>query len=213
MPWETFARSLEIAAAAGIGKLNFFGGEPLINPACLDMMDRALGDGFDLILATNAYYLSDPRIRDRFLAITGERRSRVSITVGSDEFHLARFDPVPVVAGLRDLGYEAILQDYGNGHLILTELNRRRLGDVARFDSRMCCCAEGAENHIGILPDGSWALCPPSTLGFGSISTIALEELTAFKAGLDFDYSGGCTLCLASFARYRAAFEASRARP
>lgn len=79
--------------------MNFFGGEPFINPDCLDTLESALGAGMSLILATNCYFLADDRVRDRFLEISRGYRDKISITVGDDT--VGRVDKIQGIAGIR----------------------------------------------------------------------------------------------------------------
>ena len=70
MSWDVFTRSTEIAKESEIYTLNFFGGEPLLNPQFFTMLQTALEKGFSLMLATNCRPLSKENILIKFLDIT-----------------------------------------------------------------------------------------------------------------------------------------------
>ena len=53
MSWDVFARSIVIVEENKIHMLNFFGGEPLLNPQFFPMLQTTLEKNLYLILATN----------------------------------------------------------------------------------------------------------------------------------------------------------------
>lgn len=73
-------------------EIGFTGGEPFMNPAILDMIDAALGRGFEVLVLTNAMQpMMRPAVREGLLDLRrtyGERLTlRVSIDHHSEDLH------------------------------------------------------------------------------------------------------------------------------
>src|SRR4030042_5125914 len=79
MSWDVFKRSVDIALENRIPALNFFGGEPLLNPYLFYMLQIALEKDFSLILATNCRPLEEEELFTRFLDITQDYKKRIVI--------------------------------------------------------------------------------------------------------------------------------------
>lgn len=206
MSWDVFARSVAIAEKSGIPTLNFFGGEPLINPRFFPMLQTALEKGFSLILATNCRPLAKEEFLTKFLDVTRKHKERVIIHTTRDKFHLVFFDPVEVVDRLCREDYKVVVNAYSNHTVALSEYNLANQ-ELRKLDTRFCCCKYDWTDYLGILPDGGWTICPPSLEAFGSIFSHNLEEIVTFKRGLTIRYEEGCTECLKDFKDFRKEFE------
>jgi organic radical activating enzyme len=126
MPWPVFTRSLELAKANYISKINFFGGEPLVNPDILSMLQKTLEDEFSLILATNCRPLINKEFYSKFISITNQYKNNIVIITARDSFHLKFFDPTDIINQLRKDDYEIIVQDYSDHIVALSEYNSNR---------------------------------------------------------------------------------------
>ncbi|XUX01028.1 MAG: radical SAM protein [Dehalogenimonas sp.] len=206
MPWEVFQQSMALSQKSGINKLNFFGGEPLLNPSFFKMTESALENGFSLIVTTNCRPLEDIVTMAKFVELTEKYKERLIIITARDKFHLKFYDPLAVVNLLRGQGYSVTVDDYSDRTIALTEFNIWNRG-LEGLDPGYSCCKGEWTDFLGILPDGSWTLCPPSIKPFGSVFTQSLDEMIEFKKGLVFNSSGGCTVCLKDFKRFKEEFE------
>lgn len=84
---EPVRRALEDAAAAGIKRVTFLGGEPTIHPDFLSSLRLAVELGFDdVVIFTNGVRGEDPTFLDQVLAL-GRFTWRVSLHGGSEEAH------------------------------------------------------------------------------------------------------------------------------
>lgn len=205
MPWEVFTRSLEIAQENNIPAINFFGGEPLLNPKILPMLKETLERGFSVILATNCRLLSDNRLFTKFINITKKYQERIVVFTGRDRFHLVFFDPAEVISRLKGEGYQVNVADYSDQTIAISDFNQGKV-DLQGLDTRFSCCAGVWTDYLGVLPDGGWTICPPSLLAFGSVFTHSLPEITDFKRSLPLRCNLGCTDCLKDFNEFRKRF-------
>ena len=208
MSLDVFKRSLYMAKENQIPTLNFFGGEPLLNPQIFPMLQTALEDGFSLILATNCRPLAGKEFLDKFLNVTKQYRERVVVFTARDEFHLEFFDPAGVIDRLRSENYEVRVSEYSNHTVALSEYNAKNQ-ELLKLNTRFSCCAGTWTDYLGVLPDGGWTICPPSLEAFGNIFANSLEELVEFKRGLPLHYEHGCTECFKDFKEFRRRFEVS----
>src|SRR3990172_7233395 len=165
MSWEVFSRSLAIAQENKIPALNFFGGEPLLNPQILPMLEKTLENDLSVILATNCRPFTDDRFLARFMDSTELYKKRIVVFTARDKFHLEFFDPAEIVSRLESKNYEVRVTDYSDHTIALSEYNRKNV-DLQRLDTRFSCCAGAWTDYLGVLPDGGWTICPPSLLSF-----------------------------------------------
>jgi MoaA/NifB/PqqE/SkfB family radical SAM enzyme len=206
MPWDVFKRSVAIALESRIRALNFFGGEPLLNPQFFPMLELALERDFSLILATNCRPLAEEGFFTRFLDITQDFKKRIVIITARDKFHLRFFDPMEIIERLRNESYEVVVNDYSNHIVLLSEFNANKQ-ELYKLNSRFSCCGNKKTDHIGVLPDGGWTICPPSLESFGNIFLNSLEEIIEFKSGLQLHCEKGCSICLKDFKKFHEQFE------
>jgi MoaA/NifB/PqqE/SkfB family radical SAM enzyme len=210
MSREVFIRSVAIAKESRITTLNFFGGEPLLNPHFFPMLQTAFENGFSVMLATNCRPLARKELFAKFLSITKTHQEKIHIFTARDKFHLEHFDPFNVIAALRKENYEVSVSDYSNEAILLSEYNfyNQNLRDLNTLYS---CCGGRWTDYLGVLPDGAWTICPPSLEAFGNIFSNSLEEIVEFKRGLPLRYAEGCTDCLTDFKIFRKEFEMGKA--
>jgi MoaA/NifB/PqqE/SkfB family radical SAM enzyme len=206
MSWDVFKRSVAIALENRIPALNFFGGEPLLNPEFFSMLQTSLKSGFTLIIATNCRPLSKKRFYTRFLDITKDYKKRIVVVTARDEFHLCFYDPAEIIERLRSESYEVVVNDYSNHTVLLSEFNANK-PELQKLNSRFSCCENKWTDHIGVLPNGGWTICPPSLESFGDIFSNSLEEVVEYKRRLPLGYKEGCSECLKDFKGFRAKFE------
>ncbi len=206
MSCEVFTRSLSIAEKNQITTLNFFGGEPLVNPQFCLMLQTALKRNFSLILATNCRPLAVDKFLTKFLDLTKQYRERITIVTARDKFHLRYFDPAEVVTRLRNESYNVTVNDYSDHTVLLSEYNASNR-ELRKLDTHFSCCEASWRGYLGVLPDGGWTICPVSLETFGNVFTNSLEEILQFKRGLSLRYKEGCTRCLKDFKDFRKEFE------
>jgi MoaA/NifB/PqqE/SkfB family radical SAM enzyme len=206
MTWEVFSRAVSVALEQRITSLNFFGGEPLLNPQFFPMFETALEQKFNLILTTNCRPLAREGIFQRFIKTTSEFKDRIVIVTARDRFHLQHFDPAAVIEQLRREGYSVTVNDYSNHTLLISEHNSANQ-DLRALDTGFSCCNADWKDYIGVLPDGGWTICPASLEAFGNIFTHHLDEIVQFKLRLPLRYKEGCTRCLKDFKSFRREFD------
>ena len=209
MSWDVFTKSVEIAEENGISTLNFFGGEPLLNPQALHMLQTVLEKGVSLMLATNCRPFAKKELLARFLRTTKQYKENIHIFTARDKFHLQYFDPIEIANYLRSEGYKVAVQDYSNYNVALSEYNVNN-PELRKLNTSWSCCQDSWTDYLGVLPDGGWTICPPSLEAFGNVFSNSLEEITEFKRELPLRYEEGCTECLKDFKGFRKEFETSR---
>jgi organic radical activating enzyme len=209
MSWDVFTQSVAIAQEEQIPTLNFFGGEPLLNPRIFSMLQTTLEKGLSLILATNCYPLVKEEFFLKFLDVTKQYKESIAIFTARDKFHLRFFDPEETVNHLRHESYNVVVEDYSNHAAILTEYNTNNK-ELRTLNTNGSCCEASWKDNLGVLPDGGWTICPPSLEAFGNIFTNSLHEIIDFKRGLPLRYVEGCTECLKDFKDFKKKFEKSR---
>jgi organic radical activating enzyme len=198
MSWDIFQRSLNIAKENRIDRVNFFGGEPLLNPLFFPMLQTALEKDFSLIIATNCRLLDKEPAFSEFLNITKQHKKQILIVTARDKFHLPFFDPAEIIALLKKESYEIVVNDYSNNTIALSEYNSGNQ-DLQQLNTQFSCCNANPNDYLGILPDGGWTICPASLEGFTNIFTNSLSEIICFKKNLPLQYEKGCTECLKDF--------------
>jgi hypothetical protein len=206
MPWNVFERSVSIALENRIPSLNFFGGEPLLNPYFFPMLKTSLESDLSLILATNCRPLEEEGFFTTFLDITRDYKKRIVIITARDEFHLRYFDPIKVIERLRDEKYEVVVNDYSDHTILLSEFNANKR-ELRGLNTRFSCCGGIFTDNLGVLPDGGWTICPPSLIPFGDIFSYRLDDMVKFKNELPLRCSEGCSECLKDFKLYQKRFE------
>lgn len=205
MSFDVFKRAMSLASENGIPVLNFFGGEPLLNPDFFAMLEESLERGFSLLLATNCRLLEDHGYYAKFLKTAGNHKNKITIITAKDKFHLRYFNPAGVIEKLRQDGYEVIVNDYSDDTVLLTEFNGNN-DEVSVLNTGFCCCGHKQSDDLGVLPNGGWTICPPSLVQFGDIFSVELSDIVAFKNGLSLRCMDGCSECLKDFQRYRREF-------
>lgn len=84
---DDIAPLISEAAAMGAREIGFTGGEPFMNPAILDMIDAALGAGFDVLVLTNAMRpMMRPRLRAGLERLRVAYGDRLTLRVSLDHF-------------------------------------------------------------------------------------------------------------------------------
>ena len=203
-------RSVTIALENRIPALNFFGGEPLLNPQFFPMLKKAFENNLSLILATNCRPLAEQGFITRFLDATKAHKKHIVIITARDKFHLQFFDPIEAIEHLRSEGYEVAVNDYSNHTVLLSEYNTSHR-ELRNLDTHFTCCNATWTDNLGVLPNGQWTICPASLEAFGNIFTNSLQEIVHFKRGLSLHYEEGCTECLKKFKDFRKEFETIQA--
>ena len=209
MSWEVFTQSVSIAEESQITSLNFFGGEPLLNPQFFPMLQTALEKKFSLILATNCRPLAKKEFLTKFLDITKQYKERIVVVTARDKFHLRYFDPAEIINRLRNESYNVTVNDYSDHTVLLSEYNANNR-ELRQLDTHFSCCKASGTDYLGVLPEGGWTICPVSLETFGNIFTNSLEEILQFKRGLSLHYEEGCTKCVKDFKYFRKEFETIR---
>jgi len=206
MSWEVFKESVAIAEKNSIPTLNFFGGEPLLNPDVFRMLETAFKHGFSIMLATNCRPLASREVLHEFKSVTKQYRDRIVLYTARDKFHLEFFDPREIVIGLMSEGYNVSVDDGSNRKIALSECNMSSK-ELVGLDTKWSCCGGLWTDYLGVLPRGGWTLCPPSLEAFGNVFTNGIEEITGFKRGLSMRCRDGCTECLQDFKNFRKEFD------
>lgn len=210
MSRDVFVQSLAIARTNKIKKINFFGGEPLVNPNFLSMLQTTLESGFSLILATNCRPLANEEALNEFQHITRQYKERIEIVTARDRFHLQYFDPAGIIIHLRNEGYSIVVNDYSDYSILLSEHNIRNQ-ELQELDTGFSCCGDRRSDALGVLPDGGWTICPTSLEPFGDIFSYNLTQIMDFKRGIPLRFKEGCTVCLKDFKTFRKEFEKNKA--
>jgi hypothetical protein len=206
MSWRVFTRSMAIARESQIPTLNFFGGEPVLNPLFFPMLESTYASGLSLILATNCRPLASEAVFTRFLEVTREHREGTTIVTARDGFHLRFFDPAHVIDRLRGEGYRVVVNDYSDRTVALSPYNGANQ-ELQKLDTRFSCCAGNPTDYLGVLPNGGWTICPASIESFGNIFSNSMPDILEFKRGLALRYCEGCTECLKDFTGFRKELE------
>ena len=210
MSWDVFDQSLAIAKKTKIPKLNFFGGEPLLNPRFFPMLQTALNNKLDLILATNCRLLAKEEFFTEFIGITKQQKEHIVIITSRDRFHLQFFDPAETVKRLLSESYKVVVNNWSDYSVLLSEYNANN-EELQKLDTNFACCNHNRIDYLGVLPDGGWQICPSYLEAFGDIFSDDLEEITEFRRGLPLRYDEGCTKCLKFFKGFHQEFEAYKA--
>jgi hypothetical protein len=210
MSWDVFMHTLDIAKTSKIKKINFFGGEPLVNPDFFSMLQTTLESGFSLILATNCRLLASDEALNKFLNITKQYKERIEIVTAGDRFHLQYFDPVGVIIYLRNEGYSIVVNGYSDYSILISENNIRNQ-ELHGLDTGFSCCGDRYSDALGVLPDGGWTICPTSLEPFGDIFSYNLTQIVEFKQKIPLRFMEGCTVCLKDFKHFRKKFESEKA--
>jgi MoaA/NifB/PqqE/SkfB family radical SAM enzyme len=208
MSWDIFIQSMNVAKENRITALNFFGGEPLLNPQVFSMLESALESGFSVMLATNCRPLSQNTLFTRFLRVTKRYKKDVHIFTARDKFHLQHFDPAEIIGKLRMANYAVVVSNYSNDTILLSEYNVHNQ-NLQELDTHFSCCNGSWTDYVGVLPNGGWTICPPSLESFGNVFSNSLEEIVEFKRRLPLRFKEGCTECLKDFKMFRKEFEIS----
>jgi MoaA/NifB/PqqE/SkfB family radical SAM enzyme len=203
MPWDVFTQSVAIAEESRIATLNFFGGEPLLNPQFFPMLQTTLEKQFSLILAKEGFIT-------KFVDFTKQYKERIVIVTARDKFHLQFFDPAEIINCLRSESYKVVINDYSNHTVLLSEYNANNR-ELRKLNTRFSCCKASWTDSLGVLPCGGWTICPASLEAFGNIFTNSLGEIVEFKRGLSLHYEEGCTECLKDFKGFCKEFETIKA--
>ena len=198
MSWKVFIRSIEIAEANKIPILNFFGGEPLLNPQFFTMLQTALEKSFFILLATNCRPLSKKENFNKFLDITQAHKEHIIVITTRDRFHLQYFDPLRIIKRLQSQNFNVKVNDYSNHSILISEYNIR-YQELLKLDTHFSCCNGIWTDHLGILPKGGWTICPASLEVFGNIFVNSLKEIVDLKHRLSLNYKKGCSECLKDF--------------
>lgn len=206
MSWDVFTQSVAIAKESQIPTLNFFGGEPLLNPQLFPMLQTTLENNLSLILATNCRPLAQEGFLTKFLGVTNQYKERIVVVTARDKFHLQFFDPAQVINHLRSESYEVVVDDYSNHTVLLSEYNANNQ-ELRKLNTSFSCCKAGWTDYLGVLPDGGWTICPASLEAFGNIFANSLRKIVKFKRGLSMHYEKGCTECLRDFKEFRKEFQ------
>lgn len=195
MTRDIFQRSVEIAKENQIPKLNFFGGEPLTNPYFFSMLQKALENKFDIIIATNCRNLAKENYFTEFLEVTRNYKDRCQIITSRDKFHLQFFDPIEIVDTLRSENYKVVVNNWSDYSILLSEKNSNNR-ELHKLNTDFSCCNYTWMDYVGILPDGGWQICPPYLKAFGNIISDSFKKIIEFRRGLKLPYQKGCTECL-----------------
>jgi len=209
MSWDVFTQSVAIAEENRIPTLNFFGGEPLLNPQFFPMLQTTFENGLSLILTTNCRPLVKEGVFTKFLHVTKQYKERIVIVTARDRFHLQFFDPAQVINRLRSESYEVMVNDYSDHTVLLSKYNASNQ-ELRKLNTSFSCCKASWTDYLGVLPDGGWTICPASLEAFGNIFANSLGEIVEFKRGLSMRYEEGCTECLKDFNDFRKEFETRR---
>lgn len=74
-------------------EIGFTGGEPFMNPQMIDMAERALGRGLDVLILTNAMQpMMRPRVRAGLERLQAEHGSRLTLRVSLDHYTAEHHD-------------------------------------------------------------------------------------------------------------------------
>jgi organic radical activating enzyme len=174
MPLGIFMKAIEIAKTNKIAKINLFGGEPFMNRNILKMIEMCIDNNFPVIIATNGYWLSKSANYDSFRKLTQKVVNKILFSIGNDEYHRVFYDPNEVISRLKNDNYSVTAPECNDEMLIITEHNKDIIDIGMAKNNKTTCCADGLLNQIGVLPNGSWTICPPSLIEYGNIDNINL---------------------------------------
>ena len=89
---EGYLDQLE-ARAWPVREIGFTGGEPFMNPQMIDMAERALARGYEVLILTNAMQpMMRPRVRAGLTRLQAEHGDRLTLRVSLDHYTPARHD-------------------------------------------------------------------------------------------------------------------------
>ena len=75
------------ALKLGTTQIGFTGGEPFMNPACCDMIDDALGQGYEVLVLTNAMRpMMRPKVQSALLRLNDQYPDRLTMRVSLDHY-------------------------------------------------------------------------------------------------------------------------------
>ncbi len=158
-----------------------------------------------MIIATNCRLLDRKSTLDKFIEITERHKEKIVIVTAIDKFHLQFFDPSGIIALLKKKSYQLVVNEYADKTIAISKYNAGN-PNLNHIDTRFTCCNAKPNSYLGVLPDGSWTICPASIEAFGNIFVNSLSEITRFKEKLPLNYAKGCTECLKDFAYFHRYF-------
>lgn len=207
MPFDVFLKAIEIARSSNISKVNLFGGEPFIHKDILKMVKRCIESNFSLVIATNGYWLSKNENYKIFREITENAVNRITFSIGNDKYHREYFDPKEIIIRLKNDNYCVATPECNDNMLIISEKNKYIIDVEKALNNRTTCCANGLLNQIGVLPNGSWTICPPSLIEYGNVDTTELKTLCNYKEMISLKCQEGCSKCLKEIEVARIGFD------
>ncbi|WP_158263033.1 radical SAM protein [Amycolatopsis sp. CA-128772] len=193
-------RVIDEAAAIGVRKVQFIGGEPTLRPELPDLVGHAADSGLRVEITSNlvrlsarmwaaaarpgvelgtSYYSDDPAEHDE---IVGRRGSHAR-TTATIRTALARNIPVnvgiiDVRPGQRVAAAQETLREMGVGRIAVDRLRHLGRGAAGRRPETGELCGRCAKGVVAVLPDGSVTPCPMSRwLSFGNVREAPLAAL------------------------------------
>jgi len=197
---DDWIRVIDEAAAIGVRKVQFIGGEPTLRPDLPDLVGHATTSGLRVEITSNlvrlsarmwaaaarpgvelgtSYYSDDPAEHDE---IVGRRGSHAR-TTATIEAALARGIPVNVGVidvrpGQRVAAARAALRELGVTRIAVDRLRQLGRGAAGRGPEVTELCGRCAKGVVAVLPDGSVTPCPMSRwLSFGNVRETPLAAL------------------------------------
>lgn len=88
------------ARSWGLREIGFTGGEPFMNPAMIDMAQRSLERGYEVLILTNAMApMMRPAVRQGLLDLLSQYANRLTLRVSLDHFSAPHHDALRGVGG------------------------------------------------------------------------------------------------------------------
>lgn len=202
MSRDDWARVIDEAAAIGVRKVQFIGGEPTLRPELPDLVGHATAAGLRVEVTSNlvrlssrmwaaaalagvelgtSYYSDDPVEHDE---ITGRRGSHAK-TTATIKTALSRGIPVNVGVidvrpGQRVAAAQETLLELGVTRIKVDRLRQLGRGAAGHRPVVTELCGRCAKGVAAVLPDGSVTPCPMSRwLSFGNVRDTPLATLVS----------------------------------
>jgi SynChlorMet cassette radical SAM/SPASM protein ScmF len=190
LPLELFVAAVREARPLGLSRIKLTGGEPLLHPRFLKMLEFAGGEGLDLTLETNGYLLGEK------VAHKIARCSNPFVSVSLDGVDEATHDAIRGVAGSFHRGRRAVELLVSAG--VSTQIIMSVMGDNSHQLAAMVDLAEAIGAHsvkFNVLQPvgrGEAVIQGGGGLGVRELIRLGLKVDTELSAGrkmpLIFDY-------------------------
>ncbi|MEA5360377.1 radical SAM protein [Amycolatopsis sp., V23-08] len=200
MSRDDWIRVIDEAAALGVAKVQFIGGEPTLRPELPDLIGHATASGLRVEVTSNlvrlsarmwaaaalpgvelgtSYYSDDPAEHDEIVGRRGSHaRTTATIKTALAQDISVNVGVIDVRAGQRVAAAQETLRDLGVTRIAVDRMRHFGRGASGRGPAVGELCGRCAKGVAAVLPDGSVTPCPMSRwLSFGNVRETSLATL------------------------------------